>query len=134
MNVLVLTSEPIGADQLRHALGNGAEAGDTQVMVVAPALQDSPLKFWMSDVDEAIERADRVRRETLERLRDDGVPAAADTGESDPFEAIADALRTFNADRIVVFSHAEGDQRYREQLDPQELEQRFGLPAHHATL
>ena len=45
-----------------------------------------------------------MRRETLERLGREGVPAAGDTGESDPGDAIQDALRTFRADRIVVFS------------------------------
>jgi hypothetical protein len=113
MKVLVLTGETIGADDLRAALGGGVDPTDTEVMVVAPALQDSGFKFWFSDVDDAIVKADEVRRETLAKLSDDGVSASANTGESDPIIAIEDALRTFKADRIVLFTHSEGDERYR---------------------
>ena len=134
MNVLVLTSEPIDAGQLRDALGGDIDPADTQVMVVAPALQDSPIKFWMSDADDAITKADEVRRETLEQLGDAGVSASADTGESDPLEALQDALRTFPADRIVIFTHPEGEQRYREELDSSEVERRFGVSVEVATL
>jgi hypothetical protein len=134
MNVLVLTSEPVGAQQLRNTLGSELDPHDTQVMVVAPALHTSGLRFWMSDADEAIANADRIRRETLEKLGDAGVAASADTGESDPIEAIEDTLRTFPADRIVVFTHPEGEQRYREDVDPRELEQRFGVPVEQATV
>jgi hypothetical protein len=134
MNVLVITSETIGAVELRDALGTDVDPSDTEVMVVAPALQESPLKFWLSDADDAIARADQVRRETLERLGNDGVPATADTGESDPMAAIVDALRTFPADRIVLFTHPEGDERYRENLDPEVIERRFGLPVDRAVV
>ena len=128
MRLLVLTTEPVTADQLRGALPDGADPGDAEVLVVAPALQDDALHFWLSDADEAIARADRVRRETLERLGEQGVSATGDTGESDPEQAIQDALQSFPADRIVVFTHRESERRYREDLDPAELEGRFGVP------
>lgn len=128
MRLLVLTTEPVTADQLRGALPDDADPGDAEVLVVAPALQDDALHFWLSDADEAIARADRVRRETLERLGEQGVSATGDTGESDPEQAIQDALQSFPADRIVVFTHKESERRYREDLDPAELEGRFGVP------
>jgi hypothetical protein len=84
MKVLVLTSEPITAQQLRDALG------------------------------------------------DAGVSATGDTGESDLETAIEDALKTFDADRIVLFTHRGDDQRYREDLDDRELAERFGRPVDHA--
>ena len=102
-------------------------------MVVAPALAGSAVKFWMSDADEAIERADRVRRESVERLGEEGVSASGDTGEADPYEAIEDALQTFDADRIVLFTHEGADQRYREDLDDREIAERFGRPVDHAA-
>jgi hypothetical protein len=128
MRILVLTPEAITADQLREALPSDLDPGDAEVMVVAPALQDSALRFWFSDVDDAIARAQEVQRQTLERLGEDGVSASADTGESDTSKAIEDALKTFPADRILVFVHAEGDQRYREDVDAEALEARFEIP------
>src|SRR5205807_10555725 len=123
MRLLVLTSEPITADQLRDAVQDGVHPEDVEVMVVAPALQDSALRFWLSDADEAISRADEVRRRTAAQLGDAGVPVSSDTGESDPEQAIEDALMTFPAERIVLFEHTPDEQRYREELDPEELRQ-----------
>jgi hypothetical protein len=134
MKVLVLTSEPITAQQLRDALGSEGDPADAEVMVVAPALADSGLKFWMSDADDAIARAEKVRRESVERLGEEGVPATGDTGEADPYTAIEDALKTFDADRIVLFTHGGADQRYREDLDDAEIAERFGRPVDHAVV
>jgi hypothetical protein len=124
MRVLVITSEPISARQLRDGLGQDTALDDVEVMVVAPAVQENPIKFWMSDADEAIARAKEVRTETVERLDREGIQAAGDTGESDPAEAIQDALQTFPADRILVFAHG----AYREDVDETEIEERFGVP------
>jgi hypothetical protein len=133
MKLLVLTSEPISAEQLRSALGSDHEpAEDTEVMVVAPALHESALRFWLSDADEAISRATRVSRETVQELDKAGIAAHGDTGESDPLDAIEDALRSFSADKIVIFTHPESEQRYREDLDEAEIEGRFGLPVERA--
>jgi hypothetical protein len=134
MKLLVLTSEPIVAAQLRAALPAGVEPDHAEVMVIAPALQESALQFWMSDADDAIAKAESVRRETLERLGAEGVPAAGDTGESNPVDAIQDALQSFPADRIVLFIHRGDAQRYREDVDPAEIEERFGLPVDRASL
>jgi hypothetical protein len=134
MRLLVLTSEPVTAEQLRQALPGGAEPQDAEVMVVAPALQESGLRFWMSDADAAIDRAQAVWRQTVEQLGAEGVPASGDTGESDPVTAIQDALQTFPADRVLLFTHGGDDQSYREDLDPDEVEQRFGVPVDHVRL
>ncbi len=78
MKVLVIASEPISADRLRTALGNATD--DAEIMVVAPALHRSALRFLLSDADEAIERAELVQRETVEGLDDEGLDARGDTG------------------------------------------------------
>ena len=134
MKLLVLTSEPVTAQQLRDAVDTDLDPQEAEVMVIAPALQESPLKFWFSDADEAIARAEQVRHETIEKLGDQGVSASGDTGESDPLRAIEDALQTFPADRIVLFVHSGSDQRYREDVDEQEIRDRFGLPIDRAQI
>jgi hypothetical protein len=134
MKLLVLTTAPISGDELRAALPDGVDPSDAEVMVVAPALQPNPLKFWLSDADEAIGRAKQVSETSRERLGAEGVQASADTGESDPIEAIQDALITFPADRIVLFTRAGSEQSYREDVDPAEVRERFGLPVDQATV
>jgi hypothetical protein len=134
MRLLVITSEPIAAPQLREALGRTADLTAVEVMLVAPALHESPLKFWLSDAEDAIARAERVRRESVANLEAEGVPAHGDTGEGDPTDAIEDSLRTFDADRIVVFTHPQEDRRYREDVDLAEIERRLGRPVEHALV
>jgi hypothetical protein len=134
MKVLVLTSEPITAGELRSALGSGGDPSEAEVMVVAPALADSALQFWMSDADDAIARAEEVRRASVDRLGEEGVSASGDTGEADPYTAIEDALKTFDADRIVLFTHGGDSQRYREEVDEGEIAERFGRPVDHASV
>ncbi|HWF51398.1 MAG TPA: hypothetical protein VG294_12235 [Solirubrobacteraceae bacterium] len=137
MKVLVLASEPISADQLRAALaGDGPAAPDledVEIRIVAPALHGSAFQFWISDADEAISKADAVWRTSVAKLGAAGVDAQGDTGEGDPLRAVEDALANFDADRIVVFTHPESEQRYREDIDDAELEERFGRPVEHVA-
>jgi hypothetical protein len=130
MKVLVLASEPISAAQLREALDGkaGTSLDDIEVRIVAPALHASGLQFWVGDADEAISKADAVWRASVAELGAAGVDAQGDTGESEPTRAIEDALASFNADRILVFSHPESEQRYREEIDQADLEEQFGRP------
>ena len=130
----MLTSEAITAERLREAIGTDTDPSDADVMVVAPAYAKSGLRFWMSDADEAIAKAEQVRRASVEELDEAGIPATGDTGEADPHTAIEDALKTFDADRIVVFTREGEDQRYREDLDRDELAERFGRPVDLATV
>ena len=134
MRLLVLTAEPITADALRRALPLDIDPTQGEVMVVAPALQSSPLRFWVSDADEAITRAQEVQAETVDALRRDGAAVSGDTGEADPETAVQDALQTFDADRLVVFARTGEESRYREDVDPAALQARFGIPVERVEL
>jgi hypothetical protein len=133
MKILVLTSEPVAADQLRDSLPSDIDPRDAEVMVLSPALHENALRFWVSDADEAIARADDVRRQSLKQLGDAGVAASGDTGEGTPDEAIEDALKTFAADHILIFTHPKSEQRYKEDVDSDELQERFGVPVTQAS-
>jgi hypothetical protein len=132
MKLLVLTPEPVDADMLRSTLGDAVEGAE--VLVVSPATNRSKLAFWVSDPDQAIAEAETAEEETVERLEEEGIDAAGDTGESDPAVALQDALATFPADRIVVFSHPEGERDYREDEGLAAAEERFGIPVTHAVI
>jgi hypothetical protein len=133
MKILVVTSEPISPARLREVVGDEAVRG-AEILVVAPALHASGLRFWMSDADEAIERAQQVQAETVSSLQNDGMTAAGDTGEADVIEAIGDALTTFAADRILLFTHTEDDRSRGEDISAEELRDRFPIPVQRAAL
>jgi hypothetical protein len=132
VKLLVVTPEPIDADFLRETLGD--EVRGAEVLVVSPATNQSKLAFWVSDPDEAIGEAETAKEDTVERLEEAGLDAAGQTGESEPAQAIEDALATFPADRIVIFSHPEGDRDYREDEGLAEAEQRWNVPVTHALI
>ena len=131
--ILALVSEPISADALKSAMGDGAQAEQAEVLVVAPAL-NSKRRFFLGDPDEAIERADAVQEETVERLGEEDVDAAGGTGESDPLLAIQDALATFDADEIVLFTHPGGKRNWLEEGLVEEAEKRFDAPVRHLVV
>ncbi|HEX6020912.1 MAG TPA: hypothetical protein VFZ00_02875 [Solirubrobacter sp.] len=132
MKLLVVTPEPIDANFLRETLGD--EVRGAEVLVLSPATNRSRLAFWVSDSDDAIAEAETAKEDTVERLEEEGIDAAGQVGESEPAQAIDDALATFDADRIVIFSHPEGDRDYREDEALAAGEQRWNVPVTHALI
>jgi hypothetical protein len=130
--ILAVVSEPVSADALKTLIGEQG-AQDAEVLVVAPALQ-SKKRFLLADPDPGIERAEQVQQETVERLDEEGVDAAGDTGEADPLLAIQDALQTFEADEIVLFTHPGGSENWLEQGLVDEAQQRFEPPVRHLVV
>ena len=127
MKLLVLATDPVDAADVRSALPDDDLEG-AEVLVVSPAVNESPVAFWMSDADEAIAEAESAAEQTAEQLRERGVQARATTGDSEPLMALQDALATYPADRVVVFVRAEDQARYREEDVLGEAQQRFGVP------
>jgi hypothetical protein len=124
--ILALVSEPVSGEVLKRAVGS-ERAETAEVLVVAPAL-NTRTRYLFSDVDPAIERAEEVEQETVERMGEAGIDAAGDTGESDPLLALQDALQTFEADQIVLFTHAD------EQALVDEARTRFDRPVEHVVV
>jgi len=111
VKIIAMAAEPISPDVLRSAVGDGAD--DAEVLVVAPAL-NSKVRFWVSDPDPAIHRAEDVAKESVDRLEEEGVQAHGETGESDPLLALQDALATFEAENIVLITHPGGELNWLE--------------------
>jgi hypothetical protein len=127
--ILALVSEPVSGEALEQAVG-AEDARDAEVLVVAPAL-NTRTRFVFSDPDPAIQRAEKVQQETVERMVEEGVDAAGDTGESDPLQAVEDALQTFEADEIVLFTHPQGQRNWLEEGIVDEARERFDPPVRH---
>ncbi len=130
MKVLLIANEPISADRVRATLGDTTD--DAEIMVIAPALHRSALRFWLSDSDEATQRARLVQRATVEDLEHEGLDAHGDVGEGIPVKAVEEALDTFPADRILLFTRPASERRYAEAVDTEALRERFGVPVQRA--
>lgn len=130
--ILALVSEPISGEALRSAVG-GETAEAAEVLVIAPAL-NTRTRFFLADPDPAIERAEAVQQETVERLDEAGIDAAGGTGDSDPLLALQDALATYPADEIVLFTHAGGSQNWLEQGLVDQARERLQRPVRHMVI
>jgi hypothetical protein len=130
--ILALVSEPVSADALRSAVGED-DANDAEVLVVAPAL-NTRTRFLLADPDPAIDRADAVQEETVERMTEEGVDAAGDTGEEDPLLALQDALTTFDADEIVLFTHPGSESNWQEDGVVDDARSKFEQPVRHIVV
>jgi 4-hydroxyphenylpyruvate dioxygenase-like putative hemolysin len=132
VKLLVLATDPVDPDVLRRALPEDDLDG-AEVLVVSPAVNESPVAFWVSDADEAIAEAQSAAERTAAELRESGAQARATTGESEPLLALQDALATYQADRVLVFVREDEGARYREDDVVAEVERRFGVPVTEIT-
>jgi hypothetical protein len=127
VKLLVLATDPVSPDDVREALPEHDLEG-AEVLVVSPAINESPVAFWVSDSDEAIADAESTAELTATALRERGVQARATTGDSEPLTALQDALATYPADRVLVFAREDEGARYREGDVLGEAQRRFGVP------
>src|SRR5919199_5197412 len=127
VRLLVLATDPVDAAAVREALP-GEDLEGAEVLVVSPAVNESPVAFWMSDSDEAIGDARSAAQQTAAALGEAGARTRATTGESEPLLALQDALATYPADRVLLFVREDDAARYREDDVVGEAERRFGVP------
>jgi hypothetical protein len=120
--ILVVTTAPLEGEGLRD------HVRDADVRVVAPAADLSRLDWLANDEDDARgEAADRA-----ERLGSEAAPDAesveAEVGDTDPVQAIEDALREFPADELLLVTRRDEDAGWLEEGTAEEALARFDLP------
>jgi hypothetical protein len=131
--ILVVANETVGGKKLLDTLRERAEGVREEVFVVAPAL-NSPLRHWASDEDPARAEAQRRLEESLGRLREAGVNARGEVGDSEPLQALEDALRTFAPDEIIISTHPEGRSNWLEKGIVGAARERFAVPITHVVV
>ena len=131
--ILVLANETVGGPELLSVLRRRAGGVSARVLVISPAL-NSPLRHWVSDEDAAREEAQQRLSRSLRAMRDAGIEATGEVGDSDPLQAIADALRTFAPDELVISTHPPGRSNWLERDLPTTISERFALPTTHVVV
>ena len=125
--VLVVTTASVEPDRLREEVLRHVGDENAEVKVVAPASDVSRLEWLANDEDEAREEAAQQADEAAEAVE----PAASvetEVGDSDPVQAVEDALRTFPADQIVIVTGSGDEAGWLEQDSASAVSERFGLP------
>jgi GABA permease len=134
--ILVIANETVGGEELLSALTHRVESVgdvDTHVFVVCPAL-NSPLRHWVSDEDKARIAAEERLNTSLSAMRDAGIEARGQIGDSDPLQAIEDAIRIFAPDELLISTHPEGRSNWLERGVVESTRERFALPVTHVVV
>lgn len=128
--ILVIANETLAGARLREEIVRMSAGVAEDVLVVCPAL-NSQVRTWFSDEDGARDAAGRRLRSMLDELTKAGVSARGEIGDSDPLQALEDALRGFAADAIVISTHAEGSSHWLERGVVDAARARFDVPVTH---
>jgi hypothetical protein len=129
--VLVVATAPVEDEQLRRHVRQHAGDDEAEVRVIAPAVQLSPLQWLASDEDEARQQAAYVAREAEHAVEPEADELEAEVGDTDPLQAIEDALREFPADEIIVVTRPGEEASWLEADAGEEAKRRFRVPVTH---
>jgi hypothetical protein len=113
--LLVIATDEITDGHLIEALKErlGGREG-AELLVVAPAVERTPFRHALGDVDTAIREAEKRLERSVADLRRAGLPALGEVGDSDPVIAAGDALRRFDADEVLIVAHSDDQARWFE--------------------
>ena len=131
--ILVLANETVGGEALGNVIRERAGRFREDVLVVCPAL-NSPLRHWASDEDGARSDAQARLDRSLSALRAGGVNARGEIGDSEPLQAVEDAVRTFGPDEIIISTHPEGRSHWLERGLVDSVRERFDIPVTHVVV
>jgi hypothetical protein len=132
--LLVVANETVQGEALLNEIRDRCHDRRSEVMVVTPALASSRASHWASDIDEAIELARQRMELSLIELKQLGLKAKGEIGDSDPNTAIEDALRVFAADEIVISTHPPDRSRWLEHGVVDKARERIDLPIAHVVV
>ena len=131
--LLVVATALVEPGRLREAVvSHGGEAAE--IHVVAPASDVSPLQWLANDEDDAREEAGGIATKAAGIVEREAAGTEAEVGDTDPVQAIEDALRTFRADEVLVVTHRDDDASWLEQDLAEEARERFGVPVTRLTV
>jgi nucleotide-binding universal stress UspA family protein len=125
----VPVKEAVLRDRVRKHAGPGAE-----VRIVAPASDLSPLEWLATDEDKARGEAADIARSAKRAVKPEVGQVETEVGDSDPVQAIEDALRQFPADEVIVVTRPGDDAGWLEKDSAEEASERFGVPVTHLVV
>jgi hypothetical protein len=131
--LLVVATAPVDPgllrDRVREHAGDGAE-----VRVVAPASDLSPLQWLATDEDKARAEAAEIAESAERAVQPEATRVEAEVGDTDPVQAIEDALRQWPAEEVLVVTRPGDEASWLEEDSAEEASERFGIPVTHLVV
>jgi hypothetical protein len=132
--ILVVANETVDAPELLEEIARRTKDRRAAVKVVAPTLVDSPVKYVVSEIDEARQEAQARLQRSLDAIRRLGVEASGAIGDDDPNVAIDDALRSFPADEVIISTHPPERSRWLEHKVVERAHRELSVPVTHVVI
>ncbi len=116
--------------EVKYRADDGAE-----VIVVAPQLAGSRLGHWMG-ARSAKDRAAAESRlaDSVAALGDSGLSARGHLGDSDPLQALDDALRLYEPDEVIISTHPPARSNWLERDVVRRARSRYRVPITHVVV
>ena len=128
-HVLVVANEPLAGDELREQI-LGERGERVEVDVLAPVLL-SRVHYGVSDIDSELAQARERLERSLQWARKEGITARGEVGDPSTTTAIADELRDFGADEVIVVTHARESESWQERDELERLRSELDVPVVH---
>lgn len=130
--VLVMANQTVRSpDLIEAALRATEDRGKSEILLVVPTLVRSRAALWASDTDAAAERARQRMELTLLDLKQAGRAARGRVGDTEPNQALADALAEFPADEIIISTLPAAASHWLEQGVVERARNEIALPVEH---
>jgi hypothetical protein len=129
--VLVVANQTLAGTELADLIRRGGE--HVVVDVLAPVLA-SLIHYGVSDIDRELAEA-RVRLErSLAWAHERRIVAQGEVGDPSPTTAIADELRAFGADEVIVVTHPRDRLTWQERGELARLRRELRVPVTHVVI
>lgn len=125
-HVLVIANEALEGAELRERILGDRDA-EVEAHVLAPVLI-SRVHAGVSDIDQELAQARARLQRSLRWAREHGIPARGEVGDPSASTAIADALRDFGAEEVIVITHRSERQTWQEREQLQRLRRELEIP------
>jgi hypothetical protein len=125
--LLIAAGEAVSdANELPFGIRELLDAAE-EILVITPTL---PQRFeWLaSATDRAREQADARLQTVLGQIEEVGTTAGGEVGSDDPLEAIADGVREFAPDHLLIALRAGQKAGWQEKGLLDRIQERFALP------
>jgi hypothetical protein len=132
--LLVVANQTVEGRALLEEISSRCAGRESEILLTTPALVGSRAAHWASDIDEGIALAQRRMELSLIAIKAAGLEAWGEVGDADPNLAIADALRDFAADEILISTLPAEKSRWLEHDVVRRAREEVDLPVAHVVV
>jgi hypothetical protein len=131
-HVLVVADAPLSGERPAEAI-RAAAGPDAELDVLAPVLV-SHMHYVMSDDDVEAHSAEARLEASLEWARAHGFKARGEIGSDEPATALADELRDFGADAVIIVTDGVRGTRWAEKRELDRAQAELDAPVVHVVV